>query len=308
MKFYEFNYLKKFNCIGAQCKHNCCKGWQIEVGKRALNFYKNQVLDSRFNPNCFDNSFFKLDQNLRCPFLDQDNLCYIIKNYGDKALCKTCKLHPRFKNFFTNRTETGLGLYCEQATKIILTKKSKMKLLLVKSDNKKDRLSKWEKRVLSFRNKCLSIIQNRHISIQKRLSILEQLSEIKLEKFSYKTWVEIFCQLEKLSVNDYSFSNLNSRKDFAPILSEFDLYFENILSYLAFRHISRAVDEFDLIVNLSLVILFFKFIHQIFAISDKQDLNSLIESCRFFSSEIECSDVNLFSLIHQLERLYNLYC
>ena len=126
MKQFEFNYSKKFNCIADKCKHNCCKGWQIAVDKKTADKYLSLSNDNNRFKNCLDGQFFKMiDKN--CPFLDSDNLCHIIKNYGDKALCKTCKTHPRFKNFFSDRIETGLGLYCEEAGKIILSSKSKMK-------------------------------------------------------------------------------------------------------------------------------------------------------------------------------------
>ena len=112
MKQYEFNYNKKFTCIADKCKHNCCIGWQIDIDKKSLSHYETlKDKDNRFNDNCFLGQSFNLNENLRCPFLDGDNLCHIIKNYGEKSLCKTCKTHPRFKNFFSGVTETGLGLY-----------------------------------------------------------------------------------------------------------------------------------------------------------------------------------------------------
>ena len=164
MKQYEFNYNKKFTCIADKCKHNCCIGWQIDIDKKSLSLYETlKGIDKRFNEKSFFSGSFNLDKALRCPFLDGNNLCHIIKNYGEKSLCKTCKTHPRFKNFFSGVTETGLGLYCEHAGKIILSFKPKMKLELVKDDKKEKSFSAFEKKVLSFRKKVIAILQDKKL-------------------------------------------------------------------------------------------------------------------------------------------------
>ena len=69
---------------------------------------------------------FKLGVNERCPFLNNNGLCDIIINLGEDMLCQICSDHPRFRNFYECFTEIGLGLTCEAAAKIILTKKEKL--------------------------------------------------------------------------------------------------------------------------------------------------------------------------------------
>ena len=54
--------------------------------------------------------------------------CDIITEYGDGAICDICYLHPRFSNFYEDFTETGLGLCCEEAVRIILTEKEKFNI------------------------------------------------------------------------------------------------------------------------------------------------------------------------------------
>ncbi len=303
MKHFEFNYLKKFSCIGSSCKHNCCIGWEIKIDKRSLDKYNSlKGFDNRFNDNAFNNNLFNL-KNARCPFLDSDNLCHIIKNYGDKGLCTTCKTHPRFKSFFTGITETGLGLYCEHASKIILSSKTKMRPVLVKDDKKDKPLTKFEKQVLAFRKKAITICQNRKLPITKRLELLIELANIDLDKMTYVSWINTYVGLEKLEINDYSFENLKQATGFAKVQDGFELEFENLLSYLCFRHLSRAIDKLDLRIRLAFVTLSFKMINQIFSLQSKKDLSSLVESARFYSSEIETSDNNIFSLLNQIESL-----
>ncbi len=304
MKHYEFNYNKDFSCIAGKCKHNCCIGWQIDIDKKTLSSY--QVLkekDVRFDDNSFCNNTFRLDDALRCPFLDGDNLCHIIKNYGEKTLCKTCKTHPRFKNFFTGVIETGLGLYCEEATRIILSSKEKMKLVLIKDDENAPRLSGFERKSLRFRNKVITILQNRKIPIKERLSLLNRTCDIDLERKALPDWIRVFCGLEKLRINDFSFDNIPKTDKFAEIESGFELEFEQILCYLTFRHLSRAIDMLDLRVRLAFILLCFNMINHIFSIKENKDLATLVEVCRFFSSEIETSDDNIFALLNEIENL-----
>ena len=301
MKYYEFNYSKKFNCIADKCKHNCCIGWDIAVDKRSRDKYKSlEVLDNRFLDQ-IENNCFKLTTNARCPFLDEDNLCHVIKNYGEKSLCKTCKTHPRFKNFFKGVTETGLGLYCEEAGRIILSSKEKMKIVLVKDDNKPSTLTSFEKKVLAFRNKVMKILQNRKLTISDRLFALQPLCQVNLDKKDFSSWIALFSSLEKLEINDYSFDKIKGNS-FCTVNQNFDLAFEQLLCYLAYRHLSRAIDILDLKIRLAFVVLSFNVINTIFSQGEKS-LENLIEIVRFYSSEIECNDDNLYEILNEIENL-----
>lgn len=304
MKQFVFNYSAKFSCINSKCQHNCCKGWEINIDKRTKEKYLELTKkDSRFNEKAFNGNSFNLTEDLTCPFLDKDNLCHIIKNYGEKYLCKTCKTHPRFKNFFSGVVETGLGLYCEEACRIILTSKSKMRPVLIKDDNKPSLLNKFEKKVLKTRKKILNVLQNRKLSINERLKNLINFSDINLEKLSFSEWKKVFCSLEKLKINEFSFENLKNSDSFYPINEDFSLYFEQILCYFTFRHISPAFDLLDLRVRTAFIILLFKMINQIFMEKDGLSLENLIESCRFLASEIEVNLDNQNAILNQIELL-----
>ena len=302
MKQFEFNYSKKFNCIADKCKHNCCKGWQIAVDKKTADKYLSLANENNRFKNCLDGQFFKIN-NGNCPFLDGDNLCHVIKNYGEKSLSKTCKTHPRFKSFFSTKTETGLGLYCEHAGKIILSFKPKMRTVLVKDDFKKSIAVGFERKVFAFRKKALNIAQDRSISIADRLSLLSQLANIDLNKNSFNKWLNIFKSLDRLTINEFGFEKIGLAQNFANTLNGFEREYEQLLSYLIFRHISRAIDFLDLRVRLAFVILSFKMINHIFAMNEQTTNENLVEVCRFYSSEIETSDDNIYRLLNEIENL-----
>ena len=62
---------------------------------------------------------FHLDDRDRCVFLNQKNLCDIYIELGEDALCEICTQHPRFHNEYGNIRQTGLGMACEEATRLM---------------------------------------------------------------------------------------------------------------------------------------------------------------------------------------------
>ncbi len=47
-----------------------------------------------------------------CPFLSQERLCMIQKEYGDAYLCPTCRVFPRSPHTVDGITEVPLTLSC----------------------------------------------------------------------------------------------------------------------------------------------------------------------------------------------------
>ncbi|MBR5808788.1 MAG: flagellin lysine-N-methylase, partial [Clostridia bacterium] len=104
------NYYHKFKCIQDKCKHNCCIGWEIDIDDDTLMLYESldTPLGEKIRSNITgDVPHFKLAAGERCPFLMDSGLCEIIAEYGEDAICDICYLHPRFKNFYSDFTETG---------------------------------------------------------------------------------------------------------------------------------------------------------------------------------------------------------
>ena len=58
----------------------------------------------------------------RCPFLLSDGLCEIHRDMGPDYLCVVCRQFPRFSEYYGATKESGLGLSCEEAARIILSK------------------------------------------------------------------------------------------------------------------------------------------------------------------------------------------
>ena len=254
MKYYTFDYYKDFKCTADKCKHSCCKYWTIGVDKKTLKKYKNDR--SNFSEKLkrgidFKNSCIIMNKEGRCPFLNGENLCEIIINRGEEYLCRVCRDHPRFRSFFGGRTETGLGLACEEACRIIIDGKDPIKL--VPCDKKKERLTSFDKRVLSFREEVLSIVENRTLSPIERLNII-------YEKYGFEVTDDFLIEYKNFLLHS-DILNVSWRKRLFDLQmlstdkSPDEIKFEKLLSYFLLRHLSSANNSYEIIPRLIFAVL-----------------------------------------------------
>ena len=158
------NYYHKFKCLAGACKHSCCIGWEIDIDADTLAFYES--LDTPLGEKIRAGiggvePHFILQEGERCPFLNEEGLCDIICECGESALCEICTLHPRFRNFYSGFTETGLGLCCEKAAQIIISEQEPFSISLPPENM----LSEEECFFFHKREEVFSLLQNRELSI-----------------------------------------------------------------------------------------------------------------------------------------------
>lgn len=119
------DYYKEFSCTADQCEDTCCAGWHIVVDRKALNRYRHVSgvfkKDLRRGINWKEGTFRQSTEK-RCAFLDEDNLCRMYKNLGEKSLCRTCRLYPRHIEEFENVREITLSVSCPEVAKLLLEK------------------------------------------------------------------------------------------------------------------------------------------------------------------------------------------
>ena len=141
MTIYWPNYYKDFTCKAGSCLHTCCAGWVIGIDERSLMRFKGDPgVSSKISDGCF-----VLEEDGRCPFLRDDNLCEMIIKHGEDYLCDICKEHPRFYNEFDDHTEAGIGLVCEEACRLVL--EADAPFSLVSDDGSKMELPDYVKAV-----------------------------------------------------------------------------------------------------------------------------------------------------------------
>lgn len=285
------SYYKNFKCIADKCKHSCCIGWEIEVDDFTVEKYKavkgNFASRLKENIDFGDAPHFKLDKDERCPFLNQNGLCDIIRNLGEDMLCQICSDHPRFRNFYGEYEEIGLGMTCEAAAEIILSSQEKTIFNLPK-----DAL---EISLVGFREKLFNVLQDRTIAVDNRVDNMLALIDAKLPSAD---WYGVFCGLERLDHEWDSYltrikCGIDIKKD-----TTLDTAYEQLLVYLIYRHFLDA--QYDDMIKER--VLFAALVYKVIkAMNTSDTLSELIEIARLYSSEIEYSDENINILLSNLE-------
>ena len=134
----EPEFYNDFHCIGGQCSFTCCKEWKIAVDPETKKRWRKMdvpetVLESGRVPEhaCVHASkstvelyqfvtkkdgadIIELLPNMRCPFLEDSELCRLVLDYGEACLSETCHVFPRETHEFTDRTERTLVSCCPE--------------------------------------------------------------------------------------------------------------------------------------------------------------------------------------------------
>ncbi|MBQ7134119.1 MAG: flagellin lysine-N-methylase [Ruminococcus sp.] len=296
------DYYKNFRCIADKCRHNCCIGWEIDIDENTLDFYDSVTDDfkNRLKENIEHEGtpHFKLSENERCPFLNSYNLCDIITTLGEDHLCDICKEHPRFHNELPDRIESGLGLCCEEAGRMILGKKEKTNL--IKKLNTDDE-------IIILRDEIISTLQNREKRITQRIDDMLTLCNTRLFDRPLSVWCKILLSLELL---DRSWSDILNAliknenaidfEKFSEYMSDREYEYEQFCVYLIYRHFANAPDIYEAQKRARFTAFSYYLLYSIgamiFTLTGEFCFETQVEIARLFSSEIEYSDENLHTL------------
>lgn len=303
MKEYVLSYYPEFKCVAGSCKHTCCAGWQMCIDEKTLSRYKNEK--SNFKNDLerginFKKSKFKADKSGRCAFLNDKGLCEIIINLGEESLCQVCRDHPRFRSFFDDRIETGLGFCCEESTRIILNYTGKIQPILISDDKKENELDFRQQKILEFRENALSIVQDRAISIKERIDNLLMLCKADFDEKQFKKLVKLFLSFERLDKIWTKRLKTILKKPFAFKSDEnLSKYAEQFLSNCLYRHVYGAEDVISARARTIACVFSWWIIKGIVETekqSEKQDLGLIADVIRAYSAEVEYSQKNLDKL------------
>ena len=189
MRYLKPHFYDKFACTAGECPDTCCAGWQIMIDEDSLERYGNEPGEfGKILRNSIDweeECFYQ--NNRRCAFLNDDNLCDLYKALGPDALCDTCRMYPRHTEEYEGLRELSLSLSCPEAAKIILSCKEPVQFLQEETEEEDDfeefdfmMFSKLE----DTRDILFSILQDRSLPLILRMAVSEQLAE------SYQNCIE----------------------------------------------------------------------------------------------------------------------
>ena len=306
MKLMAPDYYPQFRCIAGACKHSCCIGWEIDIDEDTLETYKSmdgeigKRLLASIDFNC-DCPHFITGEDGRCPFLNSDNLCDLILELGEDSLCGICDMHPRFRNDFSDRTEMGLGLCCEEAARLILTRSEPMRLMTLEDDGIEEDADESDLYLYSLRDNAIAILQDREFSYAERTEHLALAFDIDLPAPNPAQWAEVYLELERL---DETWTDMlySLQTDFAPqAFPRWDTAWEQLAVYFLYRHLPAALWDGDVESKLGFVLLSVQMLQWMCSAKKDVCFADLLEFARMYSSEIEYSDENLERLFTALQ-------
>lgn len=185
----------RFQCKGTNCRYNCCQKWRIALSKSEYREWKKCGILPKGKTDgsevhlCPEHirteriyAEITLDKNGRCPYLTEEGLCQIQKQYGVKRMSATCRIFPREAHKFFDHVECSFSLGCEKVLELLLEEKDGLLLNVIKpqsfevygSDYNLSDRRKYPKLnyYYDIQTLSLALLQTEDISIENRLLIL----------------------------------------------------------------------------------------------------------------------------------------
>ena len=301
MKQIAPNYYPHFRCIADRCRHSCCIGWEIDVDEESLAKYAalpgelgEEIRASIVTGD--ECAHFRLAEHDRCPFLNEQGLCRMILGFGEDVLCQICRDHPRFVSEFSCRTEIGLGLTCEAAAQLILSQTAPLSLITLEDDGFEEEADEFETYLLALRGQLLGLLEDESWTLDERLGNILDLCGVALPEKSNAQWAEIYRSLERLDPAWDAVLDTLTLPQKEPT-TEWDRPFINLAAYFLYRHLPAALDDGEVALHAAFAVLSVRIVRRLFAAAPVQDMATLAELARLYSSEIEYSTENIDALL-----------
>ena len=298
-------YYKDFKCIASACRHSCCIGWEIDIDRESAERFRD--LSGRLGDKlrrCIaggDEPHFILAENERCPFLNGNNLCEIILELGEDAICQICSDHPRFRTYLSERTEIGLGLCCEEAGRLIIGRKEPFALV----EEGEGAYTADEDALMDVREEIFEIMEEER-PICRRIESVLSLCGGEDISFDIREWAKFFLTLERLDegwtacLERLAFSGYDGT-DIGPLMHSRSREFANLFNYFIYRHFFSALDDGDIVSKAAFAALSCRIIAALcLTHGSAENLETIVEYARMYSSEIEYSDENLEKIFEKL--------
>lgn len=294
------DYYEQFKCIAGACKDTCCAGWQVDVDDRSYAYYKTVggAFGERLHSVMVDGKKgaegqFRIRENGRCPFLNDDNLCDLYAELGEDALCVTCDQYPRFLCEFGNKKEIGIALSCITAGELILGQKSKASFVEHVDEDQFFSLNEIDGTLylslVRARQKAYEIAMNDELEIRERMVNLLYFAEQVQDVIKSPAKIDELCTsyVTHKGIQEYSEHSESFRKIWRYYLKQvlikqewIDYYkaslmmyeqgnyakkisviadnskeFENILVYFLYRYFLKGVFDKDVLTKVKMAVI-----------------------------------------------------
>lgn len=323
MKYVFEDHYPLFKCTASKCPDTCCKGWEIIIDPDSFDKYKS--LKSEFGKSIIknieidgDSDAVFIQKNGRCPFLNENNLCDIIINESEIALCEVCRQHPRFIEEYGGITEISLSLSCPAVIDILKNKSSLTCFNVKENDEEPEYIidDPLLPALFGLREKLFHIIEQN--SLENSLSLIYSLAL----KFQNLIDADDYSNAESLTpevcrIKEYDYHKvlssleiltdewrevLNSEENEPGNIDENDILLKNILIYFVYRYIPKAINDGDIISKAEFIIFSLNSIIR-YAKRNKSSLTQkekIAYTARLYSKEIEHDPDNIETIINMI--------
>ena len=318
-------YCRDFKCSADSCSDNCCIGWEIDIDEKTADYYRtiNGELGERFSQNiAFGSPSSFILKNERCPFLNEKNLCDIILALGEDKLCHICTEHPRYYEWFSGIKEGGVGMCCEEAARLILSRGGEGGYYErnVPDEACEEYDDELYGLLYSAREKMFDILEDEKIPLSAAVTMLLDYAEEmqfradncdygkaheispKREKKSGNpnvgAMLEIFGELEPIDEKWIIFINQLKEKPLVLIDKKYERYLRNIGIYFIWRYFMKGVFDEEIISKVRLSVISMAMLGVIFTL-ENADFERAVILAKNYSKELEYSEENL-------EKIYDL--
>lgn len=197
------DYYHQFHCIAGACEDTCCAGWQIVADEKSIKKYR--VVKGPFQKQLrngidWKQHCFKQDQDHRCAFLNNENLCEMYKNLGEKSLCRTCRLYPRHIEEFEDTREITLSVSCPSVADILMHHMEPVTFRTVEKEGEEE----YEdfdpflySQLLDARDVLYQLLQNRTEPVKIRMGLAYGLGRDMQRRINHENLFETGAVLEK---------------------------------------------------------------------------------------------------------------
>lgn len=260
------DYFEDFRCTADKCPDNCCIGWEIDIDDKTYRKYmsftgalKNEM-DEYITVSEDGSRCFRLTKELRCPFLNERNLCRLILSEGEDALCDICANHPRFHNCFGNIRRTGVGISCIVAAELLLKKHDTTKFVTYMSDEPPadiDYDESFLEFVLAFEQRVIEILQDRSERLCCRIKnalMLAEKAQYKIDGYTENATADTDYSALLLRLIPLNDEWKNAVQNAAIKQYNDETALEQLAVYYIYRHLSSAVYDGDVLGRVKLAV------------------------------------------------------
>ncbi|HCH82489.1 MAG TPA: hypothetical protein DE316_05340 [Eubacterium sp.] len=182
MKLRVPDYYDEFQCIADKCSDNCCiGGWEIDIDEDTYERYQQmsgetgeKLRSSIIQTEDGDYCFRLIDG--RCPMHTEEGLCVVHKELGEKYLGVVCSQFPRYSEYYGTIKESGIGMACEEAARIMLCKNRKFTLNISPLEEEYEQDSEYDSeyaaKIFNVREAVFKILCKEDLSVNEKLIVI----------------------------------------------------------------------------------------------------------------------------------------